>query len=98
MMILNALFSWLEQAGYLAGNPLSLSRQRARHPAPHIKRYLEPSIWQEVKDTMAAMVAEDTAESGEITRSRIDPIFSFLSLYTALPRILFDALHSCNTA
>lgn len=30
MVILNALFSWLVEAGYLAGNPLSLSRQRSR--------------------------------------------------------------------
>ena len=29
-VILNVLFSWLVNAGYLAGNPLSLSRQRAR--------------------------------------------------------------------
>ena len=55
MVILNALFSWLVQAGYLAGNPLSLSRQRAKHAAPRITRYLEPSVWQEVKDTIATM-------------------------------------------
>ena len=29
IIILNALFSWLVNAGYLAGNPLSLSRHRA---------------------------------------------------------------------
>ena len=39
----------------MAGNPLSLSRQRTKHAAPRITRYLEPSIWQEVKDTIAAM-------------------------------------------
>src|SRR6476619_3842875 len=30
IVILNALFAWLVQAGYLAGNPLSLSRQRTK--------------------------------------------------------------------
>ena len=30
IIILNTMFSWLVNAGYLAGNPLSLSRQRQR--------------------------------------------------------------------
>jgi site-specific recombinase XerD len=54
-VILNVLFSWLVQAGYLAGNPLALSRQRTRKVAPRITRYLEPGLWQEVKDSIAAM-------------------------------------------
>lgn len=54
-VILNALFSWLVQAGYLAGNPLALSRQRRRKVAPRIIRYLEPGLWQAVKDSIAAM-------------------------------------------
>ncbi|MGF6931059.1 integrase/recombinase XerD [Paraburkholderia sp. UCT70] len=62
MVILNVLFSWLVQAGYLAGNPLALSRQRARHAAPRITRYLEPGLWQEVKDTIASM-PQDTARA-----------------------------------
>jgi len=28
MVILNALFAWLTEAGYLAGNPLALARRR----------------------------------------------------------------------
>jgi site-specific recombinase XerD len=55
IVILNALFAWLVQAGYLAGNPLSLSRQRTKHAAPRITRYLEPALWQEVKDTIATL-------------------------------------------
>jgi integrase len=54
-VILNVLFSWLVQAGYLAGNPLALSRQRTRKVAPRITRYLEPGLWQEVKDFIASM-------------------------------------------
>jgi integrase/recombinase XerD len=34
MVIINALFAWLVEAGYLAGNTLSLSRQRARRALP----------------------------------------------------------------
>jgi site-specific recombinase XerD len=70
IVILNALFSWLVQAGYLAGNPLSLSRQRARHAAPRITRYLEPSIWQEVKDTIAAMPRDTVREAAHAARVR----------------------------
>ncbi|WP_407642560.1 tyrosine-type recombinase/integrase, partial [Caballeronia arvi] len=70
IVILNALFSWLVQAGYLAGNPLSLSRQRARHAAPRITRYLEPGIWQEVKDYIAAMPRDTTRESAHAYRVR----------------------------
>ena len=56
------MFSWLVQAGYLAGNPLSLSRQRTRHAAPRITRYLEPSVWQEVKDFIATMPKQTDRE------------------------------------
>lgn len=36
-VILNSMFSWLVSAGYLAGNPLSLSRERKRRAAPRTK-------------------------------------------------------------
>ncbi|MEM5389560.1 tyrosine-type recombinase/integrase [Paraburkholderia phymatum] len=62
MVVLNTLFSWLVQAGYLAGNPLALSRQRARKAAPRITRYLEPGLWQAVKDFIASM-PQDTARA-----------------------------------
>ncbi|MEM5439943.1 tyrosine-type recombinase/integrase [Paraburkholderia diazotrophica] len=62
MVILNALFSWLVQAGYLAGNPLALSRQRTRKTASRITRYLEPGLWQAVKDFIASM-PQDTARA-----------------------------------
>jgi integrase/recombinase XerD len=69
-LILNALFSWLVQAGYLACNPLSLSRQRTRHAAPRITRYLEPSVWQEVKDFIATMPRETDREKAHAYRVR----------------------------
>jgi integrase/recombinase XerD len=58
IVILNAMFSWPVQTDYLAGNPLSLPRQRARRTAPRITRYLDPGIWQEEKDSIAAMPRE----------------------------------------
>jgi integrase/recombinase XerD len=44
IVILNTLFSWLVNAGYLAGNPLSLSRQRNRKAQPRITRYLDDDL------------------------------------------------------
>jgi integrase/recombinase XerD len=37
-VILNSMFSWLMNAGYLAGNPLALSRERKRRTAPRVTR------------------------------------------------------------
>ncbi|MDH6147577.1 integrase/recombinase XerD [Paraburkholderia sp. WSM4179] len=78
MVILNVLFSWLVQAGYLAGNPLALSRQRARQTAPRITRYLDPGLWQEVKDTIASM-PQDTARA-RAHHHRVRWLFTLLYL------------------
>ncbi|ALP68659.1 tyrosine-type recombinase/integrase [Paraburkholderia caribensis] len=70
MVILNVLFSWLVQAGYLAGSPLALSRQRTRKVAPRITRYLEPALWQEVKDAIASMPQDTARERARYHRAR----------------------------
>lgn len=55
MVILNTLFAWLVDAGYLAGNPLSLARSRRGQSKPRVTRYLSHEMWQVVKDTIEAM-------------------------------------------
>ncbi len=70
IVILNALLSWLVQAGYPAGNPLSLSRNRARQAAPCITRYLEPSIWQEDEDYLATMSRDTDRAAAHAYRVR----------------------------
>ncbi|BEU28431.1 tyrosine-type recombinase/integrase [Paraburkholderia sp. 22B1P] len=70
MVILNVLFSWLVQAGYLAGNPLALSRQRTRKVAPRITRYLDAALWQEVKDSIASMPQDTARERARYHRAR----------------------------
>jgi integrase/recombinase XerD len=69
-VILNVMFAWLVQAGYLAGNPLSLSRQRARKAPPRITRYLEPELWQEVKAYIGSMPRETARERFHYSRVR----------------------------
>jgi integrase/recombinase XerD len=63
-VIVNTLFAWLVNAGYLAGNPLSLSRQRARKAKPRVTRFLEDDLWQAVKTSIDAM-SRDTAREQE---------------------------------
>ncbi|QGZ65853.1 tyrosine-type recombinase/integrase [Paraburkholderia acidisoli] len=70
MVILNALFSWLVSAGYLAGNPLSLSRQRARRAPPRITRYLERDLWGEVKAYVESLPRERAREREQHGRAR----------------------------
>lgn len=70
IVILNAMFSWLVNAGYLAGNPLSLSRQRQRKAKPRITRFLEDDLWNEVKITIESMPRETNREREHYHRVR----------------------------
>lgn len=69
-VILNALFSWLVNAGYLAGNPLALSRERRRRPAPRVTRYLDDELWLEVKMTVDGLPRETSRERNHYLRLR----------------------------
>jgi integrase len=60
LVILNGLFTWLVDAGYLRGNPMALLRQRSRRSAPRITRYLSVSLWDEVKG-FVEQLPQDTA-------------------------------------
>lgn len=78
IVILNTLFSWLVNAGYLAGNPLALSRQRAKNTQKRITRYLDDDIWNEVKLTIDLMPKETDREKERYYRTRW--LFSLLYL------------------
>jgi site-specific recombinase XerD len=72
------MFSWLVNAGYLAGNPLSLSRQRARRTKPRVTRYLDENLWSEVKITIEQMPKDSNREREHYYRARW--LFSLLYL------------------
>ncbi|MGT2455426.1 tyrosine-type recombinase/integrase [Cupriavidus basilensis] len=82
MVILNALFAWLVDAGYLAGNPLSLARSRRGAAKPRITRYLSHELWQAVKDTIEAMpgAAESATERERLHAARCRWLLSVLYL------------------
>src|ERR1700676_3261646 len=69
-VIVNTLFAWLVNAGYLAGNPLSLSRQRARKATPRVTRFLEDDLWQAVKTSIDAMPRDTAREQEHYARVR----------------------------
>lgn len=70
MIILNVMFAWLVDAGYLAGNPLSLTRHRARRAKPRVTRYLDPDLWQEVRAYIEGMPKESDREREHYFRIR----------------------------
>jgi len=78
MVIANAMLSWLVQAGYLAGNPLSLSRQRRSAPSPRIVRFLEADLWAEVRLTIVSLSQEAERQRAAYWRARW--LFSLLYL------------------
>ena len=78
IIILNTMFSWLVNAGYLAGNPLSLSRQRQRKAKPRITRFLDEELWCEIKITIDTLPRETDREREHYFRVRW--LFSLLYL------------------
>ena len=70
LLIVNALFSWLVAAGYLAGNPLALSRSRTRRPAPQVVRCLEPVLWEAVKEAIRRRPTETASQTRHQARAR----------------------------
>lgn len=83
IVILNTLFSWLVHAGYLAGNPLSLFRQRQRHAAPRVVRYLDDAMWEDVKASIAELPRDTAREAAHYHRVR----WLFTLLYLSGMRI-----------
>ncbi|MFS8931322.1 tyrosine-type recombinase/integrase [Cupriavidus taiwanensis] len=70
LVILNALFAWLTEAGYLAGNPLALARRRRAPSKARITRYLSHELWATVRDTVAGMPTETARERLHAARCR----------------------------
>lgn len=70
LSIINALFSWLVEAGYLAGNPLSLGRRRRRVGPRQTSRFLPHEHWEEVKATILAMPTNTPREADHAARCR----------------------------
>lgn len=99
LIIVNALFSYLVDAGYLAGNPLSLIRRRNRKLRPQTdqaisqQRYLDHKTWQLLKDYLANLPREIPKQENHYQRNR----FLFHLLYLMAPRVSEVSSHSMNS-
>jgi len=99
LIIINALFSYLVDAGYLAGNPLSLIRRRNRKLRPQAdqaisqQRYLDHKTWQLLKTHLAQLPQETPKQVNHYQRNR----FLFHLLYLMAPRVSEVSSHSMNS-
>jgi len=98
MVIINALFSYLCNAGYLHGNPLSLIRRRRRHqPTPaktlKVERFLEQDVW-----TFLLEHLENMPVSAKRDRQRLERLRFLLALFYLLgPRVSEVATHTMGS-
>ena len=70
LIILNGMFTWLVDAGYLRGNPMALLRQRGKHAAPRVTRYLSISLWNEVKGFVGQLPQDTGLQKAYAARCR----------------------------
>jgi len=85
MTVLNSLMSWLVEAGYLAGNPLSLSKRRRQALRPRVVRLLEADLWTSVREAILAMPQETPRQRAAYARARW--LFSLLFLRSEERRV-----------
>lgn len=76
LSILNGMFSWLVEAGHLAGNPLALSRRKRRQATLRVSRFLPEEHWDAVKAAIEAMPV--ASERQRLHASRCRWLFSLL--------------------
>ena len=95
--IVNALFSYLVEAGYLSGNPLGLMRRkikkRTADKSKITERFLEQALWQSVVDYIEALPKKTSREQKEYERTR----FLFHLLYLLGPRVSEVANHTMQS-
>lgn len=95
--IINALFSYLVEAGYLSGNPLGLMRrkikQRATNKTNVVERFLEQPLWQSVVAYIEGLPQSTPREQKEYERIR----FLFHLLYLQGPRVSEVAQHTMQS-
>lgn len=84
MGILSGLFGYLVAAGYLAGNPLALRRQRNKKKrSASVERYLDHELWRFVLDFIETLPQETQRDRQHYERAR----WLFRLLYGAALRL-----------
>ncbi|RUR32580.1 tyrosine-type recombinase/integrase [Vreelandella nanhaiensis] len=88
LIILQGLFSWLVEAGWVSHNPFRLMRDKSRRLSNHsqrIERYLERGLWEWFWQWLNRPLALGQSSRAEYEQIRRQFIFSFA--YLLAPRI-----------
>ena len=99
MIVVNALLSYLVDAGYLMGNPLSLIRRRNKKLKPETQealmreRFLDQVTWNYLKTYISDLPRETSRQIAVYERTR----FLFYFLYLLAPRVSEVAAHPMNS-
>jgi len=99
MIVINALLSYLVQAGYLHGNPLSLIRRRSQtikdesNNAIAIERFLDTQTWEYLKGYIRQLPQRTAPQRARYERIR----FLFHFLYLLAPRVSEVCSHTMNS-
>ncbi len=97
LVIVNSLFAYLVEAGYLAGNPISLVRRRDRvaknQKTETIERFLEQDVWQYLLEFVDQMPRETAGQKAR--QERVRYLLSFL--YLLGPRVSEIANHTMSS-
>lgn len=97
LVILSSLFAYLVEAGYLAGNPISLVRRRDRvaasQKAQTVERFLEQDLWQYVLEFVDRLPRVTQGQRARQERIR----YLLLIFYLLGPRISEVATHSMGS-
>lgn len=96
LVIINALFTHLVNAGYLLGNPLALMRRRRSAPVSQsqsIERFLEHELWQAVVEYIEQLPKTAARQVQHYERLR----FLFALLYLLGPRVSEVASHTMGS-
>ncbi|MEI5999822.1 integrase [Paraburkholderia bengalensis] len=68
--VLNAMFSWLVEVGYLDTNPVATRRRGTGHAQAYPQRYLPPHLWRAVLEYVEEMPKKTKAEKRRYQRAR----------------------------
>ncbi|MGP9666106.1 tyrosine-type recombinase/integrase [Halomonas sp. AOP22-C1-8] len=88
LIILQGLFSWLVEAGWVSHNPFRLMRDKSRrlnNQTPRIERYLERELWEWFWCWLNQPVSDGKGSRAEYEQARRRFIFGFA--YLLAPRI-----------
>ena len=88
LVILQGMFTWLVEAGWVSHNPFRLMRDKSRrlnNQTPRIERYLESDLWAWLWQWLNSLLEKEEGSRAHFTQARQRFMFGFA--YMLAPRI-----------